>query len=73
MNIIVNRNVQVDNLKNHENFYLKRNLLILKNLSPQIFQLYSSITCQLPSYGKIPFYNNHIEASVITKLILAYS
>ena len=32
-----------------------------------------SVTCQSPLYNKIPLYNNHIEASITTKLILAYS
>ena len=31
------------------------------------------VTCQPLSYNKIPFYDNHIEASITTKLILAYS
>ena len=32
-----------------------------------------SVTCQSLSYNTIPFYNNHLEASITTKLLLVYS
>ena len=53
----------------HTNFMDKSNL---KKPSAHWF-IICSVICQSLSCNKIPYYNNHIEASITTKLILVYS